>query len=133
MLPNTPDRGALLPSFFYPSPQTELTVSELLPSTPLDDDWGVKEGFVCAIPPRRVLKNAADFERLLCDSRSLKAPSVDKIRGALVKRCQSIHKEYVRGRKADPKRKAIEQQLKSFAAQQMVDAERMIADFYEAE
>lgn len=133
MFPNTPERAALLPSFLYSSPQCELTFSDPSSSAPLDDDWGIKEGFTCFTSPRRNLKSEAEFERLLCDARSPKAPPVDKIRGALVKRCQRMHKEYVRERKADPKRIAIEERLKKLAAQQVVDAERMITDFYKME
>lgn len=132
MLPNTPERATPLPGLLYSSLRAELGFPDASTDPPPDDDWGVQQGFSCSLP-KRTLKDEADFERRLRAAQASEAPPVDRLRDALVKRCQNMHRDYVRGKRADPKRREIEDRLRKMAAQQIAVAEGMLAELYDPE
>lgn len=136
MLPDAPERAEPLPGLHYASLRAELGFAEEGEDTsatvPPDNDWGVQDGFTYSVPTR-TLKDKEGFERRLRAAQAADAPPVEELRDALVKRCQNKQREYVRERRADPKRREIEDGLRKIAAQQIAVAERMLAELYDGE
>lgn len=134
MLPDTPERSQPLPGLHYASLRAELGFAEdregASSTVPPDNDWGVQDGFTYSLPTR-TLKDKEGFESGLRGAKAADAPPVEELREALVKRCQNKQREYVRERRADPKRREIEDGLRKIAAQQIAAAERMLAELYD--
>lgn len=140
-----PDNAKPLPGMFYGSArryaslgQGDARDGDEDAINPTDEDFGMQSHFeICDMMP--VTRHAPSteahrsFQSSLENALSEKAPSMDVIRRRLIESAKRAHAADIRKRKRSVHRKAVEDQLRQIAAEQIAVAEKAITSYYDGE
>lgn len=114
-----------LPGLHYGSLRTQLHLPAHSP-TIHDDDWGAPSPHT---PHKRAsCDDKALFGRHVANACGPEAVDIDVVRREIVGNAQKAMNEYVKKKRSDEKRRAIEQALKEVAKTQIAKAKDMLAE-----